>query len=88
MKEMDDDYDSDEGQSTNTETVTSDSTQIDDDKEDENDNNRMATRQSPRKKVRLSPNNTNGSSPRRRSSRKIADQTKSRITSMCKFPIL
>lgn len=86
MKETNEDYGSDEDQSINTETITTDSPTIDDDKDDEMDDDRIVTRQSPRKKTRLSSNKTNAlPSPRRRSNRKIINQTKSRITSMCKF---
>jgi len=53
----------------------------------ENENNQIKKRQSLRKKLRLSNLNNNESSSveRRHSTRKIINQTKSRITSMCKF---
>lgn len=89
MQETDEDYATDEERSTSTEAATIDSTTIDGEKEkdndDETDNNRIVTRQSPRKKARVSLFESSGSpAPRRHSSRKIVNQTKSRITSMCK----
>lgn len=89
MQETDEDYATDEERSTSTEVGTAGSTTVDGDEEEDNsdeaDGNRIVTRQSPRKKARLSPFQSSGSStPRRHSNRKIVSQTKSRITSMCK----
>jgi hypothetical protein len=84
MQETDDDSPSIETQSTTTETGT-DSIKMDDD-DDESDNNRIMTRQSPRKKVRISPLKSGPSSSIRRHSKRLSiNQTKSRISSMCKL---
>jgi hypothetical protein len=89
MQDTDEDYQSDDEQSINTGNGT-ESTKIDDDEDDDDDDgiddNRIITRQSPRKKAQLSQTNSNPSpSTRRHSIRKVVKQTKSRITSMCRF---
>ena len=81
MQESDEDYHTDENQSITTEN-DADSTKND----NNGDDDRVVTRHSPRKQVSL-PKSTSGQSPspRRHSSRRIVKETKSRITTMCKF---
>jgi hypothetical protein len=81
MQDTDEEYHSDENPSLTTENDT-DST-----KNDNNDDvDRIVTRHSPRKQAPLPKSTTDRSrSTRRHSSRKIVNETKSRITTMCKF---
>ena len=91
MEDTDEDYQSieDQSSSTTTESGTESATIDDDDDDEEGNPDRIMTRQSPRKKVRLSSPKSNSSPTKRRhSNRASIPQTKSRISSMCKSKLI